>query len=152
MTEHNIRLEDIMPLIREKLEAGQTVRIDPHGTSMLPMIVQGRDTVVLAAISGELKKYDLPLYQRDNGQYVLHRIVKVTKDGYECVGDNQISTERGIEMRHMIGVVVSFNHGGKEYSVDSLSYRIYCRFWHYTRPIRRIYRGVLSRFRRLFKK
>ena len=44
------------------------------GDSMYPTI-QPRDLLVIEAVSGPLKVGDVPLYKRDSGQYVLHRIV-----------------------------------------------------------------------------
>ena len=66
-----------MPLIKECLAEGKTVKFSPRGTSMMPMIRQGVDSVILSAVPGKLKKFDLPLYQRKNGLFVLHRIVDV---------------------------------------------------------------------------
>ena len=82
---HNttIWLDELMPLISERLSAGGSVRFSPHGTSMLPMLKDGRDQVVLSPLPDKLKKYDLPLYRRENGQYVLHRIVKVVPEGLQ---------------------------------------------------------------------
>ena len=145
-----VRLEQMMPLIREQLAAGKTVQFAPRGTSMLPMLRQGIDQVVLAPMPDRLKKYDLPLYQRENGQFVLHRIVKVG-EAYTCVGDNQFALEPGLRQEQMIGVVTAFYRGKKEYRVTDLSYRIYCRFWHASRPIRWLWRGGLSWLRRHFK-
>ena len=60
------------------------------GDSMLPLIRQGRDLVLISRKpEGRLKKYDVPLYKRDSGQYVLHRILKVRKDDYIICGDNR---------------------------------------------------------------
>ena len=136
---HNttIWLDELMPLIRERLAAGESVRFSPHGTSMLPMLKDGRDQVVLSPLPDKLKKYDLPLYRRENGHYVLHRIVKVKND-YTCMGDNQFVPERGLSHEQMIGVVTSFIHNGKEYSTNCLLYKVYCRFWCAARPFRRI--------------
>ena len=53
------------------------------GDSMMPLLRNRRDTVKIIPVSGRLKKYDLPLYKRPDGKYVLHRIVKVKKDHYE---------------------------------------------------------------------
>lgn len=136
MHDHVIRLDELMPLIRERLGAGESVRFSPHGTSMLPMLKDGRDQVILSPLPDQLKKYDLPLYQRDNGQYVLHRIVKV-KDDYTCMGDNQFVPECGLRHDQMIAVVTRFVRKGKEYSTDSFRYRAYCRFWCAVRPFRR---------------
>ena len=137
---HNttIWMDELMPLIRERLAAGESVRFSPHGTSMLPMLKDGRSQVVLSPLPDKLKKYDLPLYRRDNGQYVLHRIVKV-KDDYTCMGDNQFVPESGLSHDQMIGVVTSFICDGKEYSTNCLQYKVYCRFWCALRPFRRIF-------------
>ena len=139
-----------MPLMREQLAAGKTVQFAPKGTSMLPMLRQGIDRVVLSPVPERLKKYDLPLYQRENGQFVLHRIVKA-EETYTCVGDNQFELEPGLRQEQMIGVVTAFYRGEKECRVTDLSYRIYCRFWHVSRPVRRFWRRGLGWLRRHFR-
>ena len=150
MQTKEVRLEQLMPLIRERLSEGKTVRLFPNGISMLPMLRQGIDSVQLSPLPEKLKKYDLPLYQRDNGQYVLHRIVKVGKS-YTCIGDNQFSFEREIRHDQMIALVTSFNRNNREISVNCISYQVYCRFWHYSRPIRYVFRTAFNRIRRLFQ-
>ena len=75
-TEAVVSMEELVPLIREVLSNGQSVRFSPKGTSMLPMLRQGIDSVVLSPVTCRLKKYDIPLYQRDDGSYILHRIIK----------------------------------------------------------------------------
>ena len=137
-----------MPLIRERLDAGQSVRFSPRGTSMLPMLRQGTDSVVLSPLPERLKKYDLPLYQRDNGQYVLHRIVAVGET-YTAVGDNQFDLEPGLRQDQMIALVTGFYRGDQFHAVTEPGYRLYCRYWHYSRPIRRFWRRVKGFIRRL---
>ena len=150
MRNNTIRLDELMPLIRERLAAGESVCFSPHGTSMLPMLKDGRDQVILSPLPSELKKYDLPLYRRENGQYVLHRIVKV-KDDYTCMGDNQFVPEKGLRHDQMIAVVTSFIHKGREYSTVCMRYRMYCRFWCAVRPLRHFVKrvhGVLGRIKK----
>lgn len=137
MPEKNLRLEQLMPLIREQLAAGKSVRFAPRGISMLPMLRQGKDKVILSPVTGRLKKYDLPLYQRDSGQYVLHRIVGVGET-YTCIGDNQYALEHGIRQDQIIAVVTAFTREDREIPVTDLGYRIYCRLWHWLRPVKRI--------------
>lgn len=139
-----------MPLFREQLAAGSRVRFFPNGTSMLPMIRQGMDSVTLSPLPARLKKHDLPLYQRDDGQFVLHRILHVGQT-ITCIGDNQYDRETGLRRDQMIGLVTAFSRNGKEYSVSDWRYWLYCRFWCYTRPLRRIYRKGRYWIRRLFK-
>ena len=150
LRDRGVQLEQLMPLIREQLAAGKTVRFSPRGVSMLPMLRQGIDSVVFSPVPEKLKKYDLPLYQRRNGQYVLHRIVKAG-DTYTCIGDNQFVYESGLEQEQMIALVTEFYRGDKRHSVGQLSYRIYCRVWHYSRWPRRLWRGGCRRLKRLLK-
>ncbi len=140
-------LDDLMPLIREQLDSGSSVRIHPRGTSMLPMIREGVDSVVLSKLPEGLKKYEVILYQRENGKYVLHRLIKVGKD-YTFIGDNQFEKEEGITREQLIARVSSFYRGDKKISVDAPSYRFYCRAWYGSRGIRRIWRGFSALIQR----
>lgn len=151
MSERSFQLDELIPLIEEQLEHGQSVRFAPKGTSMLPMLRQGIDSVVLSPLPEQLRKYDLPLYRRKNGQYILHRVVGVG-DCYTCIGDNQFEYEKGVEQTQMIGVVTAFFRDEKEYKVNALSYRLYCRFWHYSRPIRLIWRRIKRKAGNILKK
>lgn len=139
MFEQSARLEELLPLMQEQLAAGKYVRFFPRGTSMLPMLRQGIDSVTLAPLPKKLKKFDLPLYRRENGQFVLHRIVR-TGETYTCIGDNQFQLEPGVKPEQMIALVVRFSRGEREWSVDAPAYRLYCRVWNLTRPVRHIYR------------
>lgn len=139
VTEYFTHMDVLVPLFRERLAAGQTIRFSPRGVSMLPMLRQGKDSVVLSPLPEKLKKYDLPLYQRRNGKYILHRVVKVGET-YTCVGDNQFELEPGLEHDQMIAVVTAFYRGDREIRVDSVGYQMYCRFWHYSRPVRHFWR------------
>ena len=147
---NGVRLEQVMPLMEEMLASGRSVSFSPRGTSMLPMLRQGVDTVKLSPAPAKLRKFDLPFYQRDDGQYVLHRIIS-TGDTYTCMGDNQFLPEPGVRRDQIIAVVTSFSRGSREISVQSPGYHLYCRFWHYSRPVRHFYRRVKNCLRRLLK-
>lgn len=140
--EYLTRMETLVPLFQERLSAGQTVRFSPRGISMLPMLRQGIDSVVLSPLPDKLKKYDLPLYRRDDGKYILHRIVKAGET-YTCIGDNQFTLEHGVRPDQMIAVVTAFTRGEQLVSVNDPAYQVYCRFWHYSRKLRHFWcRGV----------
>ena len=47
-----IQLEDVIQIIKEKLNSGGTVTFTPHGTSMYPMLRNGEDVVVLKKPEG----------------------------------------------------------------------------------------------------
>lgn len=139
-----------MPVIKEKLASSGTVKFSPQGISMLPMLRQGIDSVVLSPVPERLKKYDLPLYQRDDGKYILHRVVEAG-ESYTCCGDNQFVLEYGLRHEQMIAIVTGFTRGEKEHSVDELGYKLYCRVWHYSRPIRHFWHRGLGWLRRHLK-
>lgn len=145
------RLEQLLPLIQETLAQGKTFQFSPRGVSMQPMLIQGRDTVTLAPVDRELKKYDLPLYRRDNGAFVLHRIVKVG-DTLTCIGDNQYELEPGIRRDQVVAVVVAFTHGGESVAVTDLRYQIYCRLWHWSRGLRKLLIRAKGFARRVVRK
>ena len=139
-----------MPIIREHLAAGKNVWFSHKGVSMLPLIRQGIDKVLLSPIPDKLGKFDLPLYQRDNGQYVLHRIVGVGET-YTCIGDNQFELEYGLRHDQMIALVTTFVRGNREIPVNNFFYKMYCRLWHYSRPYRLFWRRVKGWLRRHLK-
>ena len=144
------RLEDLMPHIRQTLAQGKSIAIGPKGTSMLPLIRQGMDFVELSPLPEKLKKYDLPLYRRDDGQYVLHRIVRA-RDTYTCIGDNQYVLEKGVRQDQLIAVATAIYREEKRVPVTAFSYRLYCRLWHWSRPFRHLYhrgRAFLGRMRK----
>jgi len=141
------QMETLMPLLMEGLEAGRSVRFSPTGISMRPMLRQGIDSVVLSPIPGRLKKFDLPLYQRDNGQYVLHRVVEAGET-YTCIGDNQFAPETGVRQDQLIAVVTAFYRADKRYSVENPIYRVYCCLWYHSRHLRWFWRRGINWLRR----
>lgn len=99
------------------------------GDSMRPLIRQDRDILIIEKPQGRLKKYDVPLYKRDSGQYVLHRVLKVRENDYVICGDNRYSKEYGITDRHIIGVLTAVVRDGKEIPITDWRYRLYVHLW-----------------------
>ena len=139
----NVALDTLMPMIRQELAEGGSVRFSPRGISMLPMLRQGLDTVTISPAPEKLKKYDLPLYQRDNGKYILHRVIGVGQT-YTCLGDNQFAKEYGVRHDQIIGLVTEFTRGERTVSVKNRWYQLYCRVWAITRFPRRCWRKLRS--------
>ncbi|MCR5022367.1 S24/S26 family peptidase [Ruminococcus sp.] len=106
------------------------------GDSMKPLIRQDRDILIIEKKEGRLKKYDVPLYKRDSGQYVLHRVLKVRSDDYVICGDNRYSKEYGITDRNIIGVLTAVVRNGREIPMTDIRYRIYVHLWCDFFPVR----------------
>jgi hypothetical protein len=117
---------------------------------MRPMLLHKRDSVVLAPCDPcSLKRGDVPLYRRDNGQYVLHRIVRVLPDTYTLVGDAQTELEVGLPKQNVRAVMVGFVRNGKQVDCHKWWYRMYSWMWMLVRPIRPFIFKIARFLRRL---
>ena len=131
-------MEQLIGVVQLQLEERDTASLVVTGNSMWPLFRHMRDRVLLAppAVYG---KGDIVLYQRSNGQYVLHRIMKKEKEISICCGDNQCEKEM-IQNAWILAVVTDFYRKGKLYSVTSKGYRLYKWVWMGLFPVRR---GIL---------
>lgn len=122
------------------------------GDSMQPLIRQGRDLVVIEPPpAGRLKRFDVPLYRRGSGQYVLHRILKVRENDYVLCGDNRRHKETGITDGNIIGVLTAVIRDGRTLKVTDRRYRLYVGLWCGLFPLRALLlmcRDVLKRKRK----
>lgn len=124
-----VTMKELLPFIEEALNNDKTFVIPITGTSMRPLLIAGRDTVTLKKCDSKLKKGDLPLYRRQDGTFVLHRVVAVDNNGtYTMCGDNQFLKEKGIAHNQIIGVVTEITRDGKTFSVESKKYQQYVKF------------------------
>lgn len=126
----------IKSTFEEQLEKDGRIIYSNKGFSMMPLIKEGRDLMVIEKNGGRLKKYDAPLFKRTNGQYVLHRVLKVRENDYVMCGDHQWNKEYGITDDQIIGVLTAVIRKGKEIPVTKLSYKMYVHLWCDFFPIR----------------
>ena len=99
------------------------------GDSMLPLLRQGKDLMVIEKRpEGRCRKYDAVLYKRGE-KYILHRILKVRKDDYVICGDHRIWREYGVTDDRIIGVLTAVVRDGKEIPVTDKKYRFYVHLW-----------------------
>ncbi len=122
---------------------------------MLPLIVEGRDSVELKSYDREPLKNDIAFYKRDNGQFVLHRIVRTGNDGiYTMCGDNQTSLEKGIRREQIIAFAETVYRKNRVLNGKNFGYRVYLFFWRFM-PLRHIvffWRHCIGKLVRIFKK
>lgn len=119
-----------------ELERHGTLVYSNVGKSMLPLIREHRDLMVIKKRpEGRLKKHDAVLY-RIGDKYILHRIIKVEENGYVIRGDNTFVNEYGITDEHIIGVLDSVVRDGKTVEVSDFGYRMYVGIWCGIYPLR----------------
>lgn len=116
------RFEDV-------LARGEKLVYTNVGNSMMPMLRQRRDLLIIERPQGRLKRYDVPLYRRECGKYILHRVLGVRADGYVMCGDNQWRREFGVTDAQVIGVLTAFVRDGVEIPVTDGRYRLYVHLW-----------------------
>lgn len=133
-----ISLEDIYPIMMEMFSEDGSFTLTITGCSMFPTLLGGRDRVTLVKPPERLKKNDLPLYRRKNGQFVLHRIVRVEADGsYTCCGDHQWVLEKGITQEQIVALAVGFKRKKVSFSNTTPHYCRWVRFWTFLLPLRK---------------
>ena len=144
-------IEKIYPAMLSVLDSGGEFKMITTGTSMYPMLRNKKDTIVLIKHGSSLKKYDVPLYRRADGTFVLHRIIGVNKKGYVMCGDHQFTKEYGITYDNIVGVLKGFIRDGKYIKCTDFPYRCYAVLWTASRPFRYIIYRVKNKLKRIFK-
>lgn len=120
------------------------------GVSMLPCIRPKRDMLHLAKPRHHIKKYDVLLYKRKNGTYILHRVMEVKSDSYVLCRDNQWVLEHGITDEQVLGVLIGFYRGKKYIDCQKNHlYHFYVKLWCFSLGIRRWFLRGMNLMRRI---
>lgn len=128
--------------LREQLAREGFLVSTTVGMSMYPMLRNRRDRVVILPVNGRrLRRWELPLYLREDGKYVLHRVIAVKKNFYVIRGDNTWVKETVYDGQ-ILGVVSEFYRGERHVRADSRLYRAYAALWHLIYPVRRAWLGA----------
>lgn len=125
----------------------------PVGDSMWPTIRNGIDSVLLIHSKEEIQRHEIVLYRRNSGQYVLHRVLEVTKNGYVLCGDSQWQKEYGVMTDCILGVVEGIYRREKYIACSDENYKTFVRIWCASLTFRKLIllpRFLLTRLRRKF--
>ena len=98
------------------------------GTSMMPLLRQQKDLVEIHKKDRPIRKYDVALYKR-NDEYVLHRCIGMTSEGYIFAGDHNTYKEYDVRDNMIIGLMDRVIRNGKDINLSSISYRLYSHLW-----------------------
>jgi hypothetical protein len=101
-----------------------------EGCSMLPLIHAKRDILHIVKLDKELELGDVVLYSDKPHHYVLHRIIKIKKDGrLICAGDNNYWKDKPIVKEMVFGRLkeVAYPDGktvnlDKDYKEEGMKY------------------------------
>lgn len=138
---------EIFPIIREILDANGSVCIAVTGTSMYPFLRENIDSVVFKKTCiAEVKRADIVLIIRENGEYVLHRIVRKRQDAFYIMGDNQQWIEGPLKPDQLVAVVSSVWRHYKKINCSNNIWRFLSSVWLYIIPLRGKINSILHRF------
>ncbi len=95
-------------LMAAVLEKGVPFRFTATGHSMTPFIREG-DVITVAP--GRIRYGDIVAFVRpDGGKLTVHRVVRISHDGYLIKGDNMQAPDGTMPRRSLLGRVVSVEH------------------------------------------
>ena len=137
--------------IEELIRQGNMVQIKPRGYSMYPLLIPGRDEVLIEQMDPtDGKRGDVLLYRRDSGILVLHRVYRHTKEGYFMVGDNQAEIEGPLREDQIKGKMIALIRKGKRIPVNHPVYVAISRMWLRMRPFRPVISKIAHRIKVFF--
>ena len=139
-----LETQGYLDTVCELLAQGETsVAVPVAGGSMIPFLHHG-DTVYLDLPRFPVKRGDILLYTRPNGQYILHRVIQVNQDGsLWMAGDAQMELEYLPGTDCIRGCVTFARHQGKRNAPGGVRWWAYSHLWRWLLP----YRHRLMRLR-----
>lgn len=116
-------------------ETGQYITV-VRGVSMFPMLRNTKDPILIVPAVGELKPYDIAVYNKTD-RYIVHRVLEVKSDHYVIRGDNCDNVEY-VPKNLVEGKVEGFWRFGKYIPTGSRWQRIYAHLWVTINPLVRL--------------
>lgn len=146
-----ISINEIGMLISDELEKNGEISFVLLGRSMLPLIRDGKDTITLVKPKKAIRCGDVIFYRRENGQFILQRVMFVNNGNLVVRGDNQWDNEYNVRQNQIVGVLKNFERDGKIHNVNDRDYLTYVKFLPLIRLVRKTYYNLKSRVYKFVK-
>ena len=137
-------MAEIAPVIESLVCEGKKVRLTVTGYSMRPLLINERDSVTLEKAE-HIRKYDVVLFRRKSGKYVLHRVVNVKNGAFAIAGDAETKKEYPVYPDEVIAKMSEYTRNGVNHCVSDKWFRFYSVMWVKLMPLRRIVAGIFFR-------
>ena len=125
------------------------VVIPLHGSSMYPLVRYMRDQVTVRKCCRRILLGDIVLFQRADGQYVIHRVWKTADGKVLTMGDNCTHPDFWMPESEVLGLVTHVRRGTRFFCVDTPLWRFWGRIWLNTVRPRTALRKILSPIKRV---
>lgn len=132
---NQVLLEDAAKLMEE----GREVNFTPLGSSMLPFIKGGKDSVILRKMPS-VEVGDIVLVRLEGPRYVLHRIICKDGDSLTLMGDGNIAGTESCSTSDVLGTVTAIIKGKRKVTPGK------GKWWRTLKPLRRY---ILAIYRRI---
>lgn len=133
--------------LRTRINEGRQVRIRAKGWSMLPLIWDDRDVIVLGPLTERsIQVGRIVLAQLGTGRYVVHRITAIKGSRLTLRGDGNPYQEEYVHVDKVLGELVKVTRDGQDYSPQDIQWRLTTWLWPSHGFLRRV---ILFFYRRL---
>ena len=109
---HVIPTEAYFSRVRQALSENGRAYVRVTGDSMRPLLRHLKDGVVIVP-PDRIRRGDIVLFDRRNGRYALHRVIRKGKNGFTMAGDNQWHMETDLPYDQVVGVVSDVVRGDR---------------------------------------
>lgn len=138
-----------MTALRSLTEQGHSVSVPVAGSSMSPFLAGGRDTVFFSRPDTPLRRGDIVFYERASGQFVMHRIRRVHRDGsLDILGDAQTETETGILPQQVFARATAVSRKGRQLQPGDFLWELFRGPWLLVIPLRHPIVRIWSAFKK----
>lgn len=120
------------------MEEGREVNFTPLGSSMLPFIKGGKDSVRLQK-KPSVEVGDIALVRLAGPRYVLHRVIRVDGNDITLMGDGNIAGTESCKSEDVMGTVVAIVKKNRTVIPGK------ARLWRILKPFRRYILGIYRR-------
>jgi len=141
--------EEYFALVRQALATDGKAYVRVTGNSMRPLLRHLKDGVVIVP-PDHLRAGDIVLFDRGNGRFALHRVIRLDENGFSMAGDNQSILETGLPYAGIVGIVDVIDRGGRKLSRDGFIFKNYARLLTSCAMPRIYIRRDLGKLLRLF--
>lgn len=144
MIERVVDTNEYVSVLRELAEEGRVVSMLIAGSSMSPFLCHNRDYIYFTKPDRELRRGDMVFYQRDTGQYVMHRIYKRKKEGYYMVGDAQTQIEGPLRRDQIFARIIKVKRKGRIIEPGNFWWEFFEHVWIRIIPLRKVTEKLYS--------
>lgn len=141
--------KEYVSMLRELTESGKEVSMLIAGSSMSPFLIHERDSICFKKPDRTLRRGDMVFYQRPGGQYVMHRIYKVSAEEYYIVGDAQQDIEGPVKREQIFALITKVRRKGKWIAPGDFWWEFFEHVWIRMVPVRRLIIGSYTKMKRI---